>query len=78
MSRRVYVLIFGMKCIVHLGLQHATINAAKTNFAPLLKSAWHRSTNLRDGMGCLKDGVDSCFSILHLKPLLLESFGRKK
>ena len=53
-SSRVYVLIFGMKCIVHLGLQHATINAAKTNFAPLLKSAWHRSTNLRDGMGCFE------------------------
>ena len=53
-SRRLYVFIFGMKCIVHLGLQHTTINAAKTNFAPLLKSAWHRSTNLRDGMGCFE------------------------
>ena len=58
MSRRVDVLIVGMKCIVHLGLQHATV---ANQFAPLLKSAWHRSASFRDGMGCLGGQLSLCF-----------------
>ena len=76
-SRRVDVLIVGMKCIVrNLGLNMQQLTR-QTNFAPFLKSAWHKSAWGMEWVA-LKDGVGWYFSILRLKPQLQESFGRNK
>ena len=44
--------------VLDFNMQHLTLQA---NFAPLLRSAWHKSASLRDGMGCLEGQLSLCF-----------------